>query len=130
MADGGEISLSTFRMWIIVQMMFRVLGTVGCMSAYVWRYFFFFSHQDEFAKMIVDDVGHVCVIICTFCVASCMCLHHLKHKFDKDRASLSIEGVQKKMNDYRNLYAFASINPVFYWPAVGGHGVNVPRSST
>jgi len=50
-------------------------------------------------------------------------LHHLKHKLgNDDPESWDPKEVSDKPKNYYNLYAFASYNPVFYWPAVGGHG--------
>ena len=119
----GEISLSNTRMWILAHLVIRIIILAGCMYVYAWRFNYFRKDQTNFRKMVVEDIGSLCTIIATFCVASAVCLHHLKHKMDNDNASPWKAGQAKdKPGNYYNLYAFASFNPVFYWPGVGGRG--------
>jgi hypothetical protein len=94
---------------------------VTFIGIYIARYFYLAHHHDEITKMATEDVGHVCTILCTFCVTSWMCLHHLKHKYDTDKPSGTPIDTDTKRRNYYNLYSNASYNPVFYWSAVGGH---------
>ena len=122
--NGGELTVSTIKKWVKIQLFIRVVFTVSWGLVYILRYYFLHKHpNDELVKLVVQDSGKISIVACTFTVASLMCLHHLRHKLAADDESTWTRNeAKKKPKDYYNLYSFASYNPVFYWPAVGGHG--------